>query len=102
MTEEEVSKLTEADVLLTVIDLRWVKVKFSKRVQVAGKYTGEIVVVVNSSLYKGCEATYHRLPKDVKRLNFDDLVNANVFADWLEDNDEQKAADKLRAEFPIA
>lgn len=62
-------------------------------------------------LYKGNLAgrlfSYHlahytspliRLPKVA---NDGERLQANVFADWLEENGEQQAADKLRAAFPI-
>lgn len=45
-------------------------------------------------------SSYSRLESDLRKSPYD-AVTANVFADWLVENDEPRAAAKLRERFPF-
>jgi uncharacterized protein (TIGR02996 family) len=105
MTAEEALALPKGSVAQALLGRRWVDVEVRRvrRVDVGGGIVMARLVVRRLKRTKagGHYPSFTRTEGAVRRPPGYDHARANVFADWLDDHGEHKAAGLLREAFPL-
>ncbi len=108
MTEEEARRLKVGDVVEAKLSGQWVKVRVAQEMWESsmprGKWDRFKIRVRRIGLTPDDRphGAHSKRIDDVRPFADLDHLPANVYADWLEDHGERRAAEKLREAFPLA
>jgi len=101
MTEREIQALQIGDRVTTRIGSESVLCAVVSRAWRTGRELSWRIPLRRVVPVKAC-VTFERRAIEIALASRYDPLTANVFADWLEENGEIRAAAKLRAVFPLA